>query len=41
MPEPAGGSRVDVRSTSRLAGHDMGENAAMVKQLLDEIVMAL
>lgn len=41
MPEPAGGSRVDVRSTSRLAGHDMGENAALVKQFLDEIVMAL
>jgi Protein of unknown function (DUF1499) len=41
MPEATGGSRVDVRSTSRLAGHDMGENAAMVKQLLDEIVMAL
>ncbi len=41
MPEAAGGSRVDVRSTSRVAGHDMGENAALVKQFLDEIVMAL
>lgn len=41
MPEEAGGSRVDVRSTSRMAGHDMGENAALVKQFLDEIVMAL
>ena len=41
MPETTGGSRVDVRSTSRVAGHDMGENAALVKQFLDEIVMAL
>ena len=41
FPEQTGGSRVDVRSTSRTAGHDMGENAALVKQLLDEIVMAL
>ena len=40
FPEQTGGSRVDVRSTSRTAGHDMGENAALVKQLLDEIVMA-
>lgn len=41
FPEKTGGSRVDVRSTSRTPGHDMGENAALVKQLLDEIVMAL
>lgn len=41
LPEPSGEARVDVRSTSRTPGHDMGENAAMVKQLLDEIVMAL
>ena len=41
LPDTAGGSRVDVRSTSRMAGHDMGEDAALVKQFLDEIVMAL
>ncbi len=41
FPEDKGGSRVDVRSTSRTAGHDMGENAALVKQFLDELVMAL
>jgi hypothetical protein len=33
------GSRVDIRATSRLPGHDMGGNAALVKQLLDEIVL--
>lgn len=42
MPEDGGKtSRVDVRSTSRLAGHDMGGNGALVKQFLDEIVLAL
>jgi fatty-acyl-CoA synthase len=41
FPEDKGSSRVDVRSTSRTAGHDMGENAALVKQFLDELVMAL
>lgn len=41
LPEPTGGARVDVRSTSRLAGHDMGGNGALVKQFLDEVVMAL
>jgi hypothetical protein len=35
------GSRIDVRATSRLPGHDMGANAALVKQFIDEIVMAL
>jgi hypothetical protein len=35
------GSRVDVRATSRLPGHDMGANASLVKQMVDEIVMAL
>lgn len=35
------GSRVDIRSTSRLPGHDMGENAGAVRQLLNEIVLAL
>jgi hypothetical protein len=37
-PEGAG-SRVDVRATSRLSGHDMGQNAALVKQMIDEIVL--
>lgn len=41
FPDDKGGSRIDVRSTSRTAGHDMGENAALVKQFLDELVMAL
>jgi fatty-acyl-CoA synthase len=35
------GSRVDIRSTSRLPGHDMGENAGAVRQLLNEVVLAL
>jgi len=35
------GARVDVRSTSRLAGHDLGENAALIKQLTDEIALQL
>ncbi len=35
------GSRIDVRATSRLPGHDMGANASLVKQMIDEIVMAL
>lgn len=35
------GSRVDVRSTSRLAGHDLGENAAQVKQIIDEMALQL
>ena len=38
-PEGAG-SRVDVRAVSRVPGHDMGQNAALVKQLIDEIVLA-
>lgn len=35
------GSRIDVRSTSRQAGPDMGANASRVQQLLDEIAFAL
>jgi hypothetical protein len=35
------GSRIDVRSTSRDPGHDMGENAAQVKQVIDEISLEL
>jgi uncharacterized protein (DUF1499 family) len=35
------GSRIDVRSTSRLAGHDLGENAAQVKQIIDEMALQL
>ncbi len=35
------GSRVDIRATSRLPGHDTGENAGLVKQLRNEIVLAL
>ncbi len=34
-------TRIDVRSTSRLAGHDMGENAAQVKQIIDEMALQL
>lgn len=33
------GSRVDVRATSRMPGADMGANASLVKQVLDEIVL--
>jgi len=35
------GSRVDIRATSRLPGHDTGENAGLLKQLRNEIVLAL
>lgn len=35
------GSRVDVRAASRLPGHDMGANASLVKQMINEIVLAL
>ncbi len=35
------GSRIDVRSTSRNSGGDMGANAGQVKALLDEIAFAL
>ncbi len=35
------GSRIDVRSTSRNAGPDMGANASRVQQMLDEIAFAL
>jgi fatty-acyl-CoA synthase len=35
------GSRIDVRSTSRLAGGDVGRNAGQVKALLDEIALML
>lgn len=35
------GSRIDVRSTSRLPGHDLGDNAAQVKQLIDEMALQL
>ena len=35
--EAEGGSRVDVRSTSRLAGNDMGANAQRIKVLLDDL----
>jgi uncharacterized protein (DUF1499 family) len=34
-------TRIDVRSTSRLPGHDMGENAAQVKQIIDELALQL
>jgi fatty-acyl-CoA synthase len=40
VPDGAG-SRVDVRSTSRDAVNDLGENAAQVKQLIDEISLEL
>jgi fatty-acyl-CoA synthase len=32
------GSRVDVRATSRMPGHDMGGNAALVKDMLGELL---
>lgn len=35
------GSRVDVRAVSRNAGHDMGVNASLVKQMLSETLLAL
>jgi uncharacterized protein (DUF1499 family) len=35
------GSRIDVRSTSRQPGPDMGANASRAQQLLDEIAFAL
>lgn len=35
------GARVDVRATSRVPGHDMGTNASLVKQMINEIVLAL
>jgi hypothetical protein len=35
------GSRIDVRSTSRNPGGDLGENAIQVKQLIDEISLQL
>lgn len=35
-----GGSRVDVRSTSRLAGGDMGANAQRIKVFLDDLAQA-
>jgi fatty-acyl-CoA synthase len=41
VQQESNGSRIDVRSTSRIAGPDMGANAARVKQLLDEIAFAL
>lgn len=34
-------TRIDVRSTSRLAGHDLGENAAQVKQIIDDMALQL
>lgn len=34
-------TRIDVRSTSRLAGHDMGENAGLVKQIIDDMALQL
>lgn len=34
-------TRIDVRSASRLPGHDMGENAAQVKQIIDEMALQL
>jgi fatty-acyl-CoA synthase len=40
VPEGTG-SRVDVRSTSRLPNADMGANAAQVKEFLDEIALEL
>ena len=40
LPEGAG-SRIDVRSTSRLPNADLGSNAGQVKELLDEIALEL
>jgi hypothetical protein len=34
-------SRVDIRSTSRIAAADMGANAAQVKALSNEIALIL
>ena len=34
-------TRIDVRSTSRLAGHDMGENAGQAKQIIDDMALQL
>ncbi len=36
-PEPSGGSRVDVRSVSRVGGSDVGANAARVRKFLSRI----
>lgn len=33
-PEPSGGSRVDVRSVSRVGGSDVGANAARIRRFL-------
>jgi uncharacterized protein (DUF1499 family) len=41
VTQEAQGSRIDVRSTSRQPGPDMGANASRVTQLLDEIAFAL
>jgi fatty-acyl-CoA synthase len=40
IPEGAG-ARIDVRSTSRIAGPDAGLNAGQVKALLDEMALIL
>lgn len=35
------GLRIDVRAVSRIDGHDLGENAAQVKQLVNEMALQL
>lgn len=41
LPTEEGGSRIDVRSTSRVGLSDLGANAKRVRNLLDEIETAL
>ena len=37
LPHPSGGSRVDVRSVSRVGGSDIGANAKRVRQFLAKL----
>lgn len=41
LPEEGGGSRIDVRSVSRVGLSDLGANAKRVRNLLDDIEMAV
>ena len=41
LPTEEGGSRIDVRSTSRVGLSDLGANAKRVRDLLDDIETAL
>ena len=40
-PDPAGGSRIDARSTSRVGLSDLGANSKRLRNLLDDIEIAL